>query len=1010
MTIKTQTIVAVTALAAALLSGAAESEQSPYGVCAHLAREEFKEHQSSMRLMQQAGIRWARADFSWSTVQPSEDIWDFKRFDAILASAPQHGIQILPILNYNNRFADPAWRHLDKWERYVRALAERYQERIPVWEVWNEQNLQNFWKDPNPENYLPLLKRSYETIKAVNPDLKVAVGGYAGIPFDYIEKLYELGGGRYFDIMNVHPYSHPRPPEENLAERLAQLRELMRKHGDADKPVWITEIGWPTPEVMGADRGLIRAALATLLPKKPIYRAICIRDPAGGSEGWLTADRIAPRLPENCSIQILDFDAVAPTLDNYPIDIVMLPPGENFHLEGVDRLVRYVREGGVVVALDKMPLWYGYTRDADGLWRRSNKSAYHTLRIQPEAWWNNKGVIPEEMEVRYAGPATELPDHPAKIVADRFLQPHNFKEGDRFIPLLQGKTETYTGTAAAIYDFNSDWKGALVVSTLAEGGSHAVDFHGQSQMLPRAQIIARRCGVERIFWYEFQAPEYDPVDKESHFGIVRKDFSEKPAYAAYRTLTEQLPPGSAFIEKEWHRADKSLYYPQWRLPGGSPAGALWAYGAPGIYRVAFSGTPEFRTNSGQPLTPPSSDGSVILSLDGAPLYFRGAEIQRIDRDYQPEQALDAALPHAFERAQRQYAALLKALEGTENVQPRRWQNGRLITVKPTDWTSGFFPAALWYLYEYTGHKRWQEAAVQYTAVQEQVRGFTGNHDIGFMIYCPYGNALRLAESQEGIREILFEAADALCSRYAPRLGMIRSWNSHTFPVIIDNMMNLELLMWAAKNSDNPVYREVALSHADHTDRLHYRPDGGAYHIVDYNPANGKILGYHAGQGASADAPWSRGQSWGLYGFTMMFRETGRRAYRERAVKCAEFLIRHPNLPQDGIPYWDYEASEIPHAPRDAAAAAIMASALLELSSFEGVANAADYRAAAVRQLLALCSPDYLAAPGGNGNFILMHAVGHLPGNIEIDVPLNYADYYFLEALLRYRKLRSGAGL
>jgi hypothetical protein len=217
------------------------------------------------------------------------------------------------------------------------------------------------------------------------------------------------------------------------------------------------------------------------------------------------------------------------------------------------------------------------------------------------------------------------------------------------------------------------------------------------------------------------------------------------------------------------------------------------------------------------------------------------------------------------------------------------------------------------------------------------------------------------------------------------------------------MMNLELLLWASRAGGDGRFREIAVSHADQTNARHFRPDGSAYHIVDYNPHSGKILGYYAGQGASADGPWARGQSWALYGFTMMYRETKKPEYLARAVKTAEFLINHPHLPADKIPYWDYEAAEIPYAPRDASAAAVMASALLELSGFVDAPQAARYRETAVHQLLSLCSPAYRAERGENGHFLLKHSVGNLPGVSEIDVPLNYADYYFLEALLRFHR-------
>lgn len=1001
----TYIILAVLTLLINYTAKAEKPEVSPYGACSHLIREEFKNHEQTMQLMQAAGIQWARADFSWSGVQPAPDTWKFERCDAILATAKKYNIQILPILDYSNKIGDPAWQHLDKWEVYVRKTVERYQDQIPVWEVWNEQNLSGFWENPNPTNYLPLLKKTYETIKLINPDLKVAVGGYSGTPFKYIESLYKLGGGRYFDIMNVHPYSHPRPPERELEERLIALRELMTKYGDKNKPVWITEIGWPTHTPEPTPDGILLAALKNVLPKKKIYRIICLKDPGSDAPGWLTRERIADKLPPNSSIQVLDYEAAIKTLDCYEIDVLVMPPSENFYLDGIDRIVRYVKEGGTVVDLHGMPFWYGYTKNSDGEWEKTNNSAYHKLRIQPEAWWYKKDVIPEEMAVKAVGPAAKVNPGKEKIIAKRFLKPYKFKEGDKFIPLLQGKTEKYTGTAAAIYDFNSDWKGAVIVSTLSQGGGHAVDENGQAAILPRAQLIARRTGVKRIFWYEFQAPERLPHDKESHFGILHKDFSEKPAYATYRTLTAQCPAGSTFIDKEWKREDKSLYYPQWRCPDGTPAGAIWSFNAPGIYKVNFKGgTPSFKSSYGKPLNPPISDKSAIISIDNAPVYFQGAEITKIGTEYNYEDGLKAALEMAFDRAEVQYTALLKDMENSENQQPRRWQNNKLVKVGPEDWTSGFFPASLWYLYEHTGADKWYNAAMQYTAIQEKMRNHSGTHDIGFMIYCPYGNALRLAKNKAGIKEILLDSAAALCKRYVPSLGMIRSWDSYNNPVIIDNMMNLELLMWAAKNSENPLFDKVAISHADQTNKRHFRADGSAYHIVDYNPFSRKVFGYYAGQGASADSPWARGQSWGLYGFTMMYRESGKKEYLQRAIKCADFLINHPNLPKDKIPYWDYGAAEIPYAPRDVAAAAIMASALMELCTFDNVPNAAKYRSIAVQQLLSLSSPAYLAPAGRNGNFILMHAVGNLPGNSEIDVPLNYADYYYLEALTRFNKL------
>jgi hypothetical protein len=367
-----------------------------------------------------------------------------------------------------------------------------------------------------------------------------------------------------------------------------------------------------------------------------------------------------------------------------------------------------------------------------------------------------------------------------------------------------------------------------------------------------------------------------------------------------------------------------------------------------------------------------------------------------------EDELRKIIPSILADAQTQYRGMLKQMEGYPGLLPRTVDKGKFSAVKPDDWTSGFFPGALWYLYEYTKAEEWKVAAKDYTARLEKMRHYTGNHDVGFMLYCSYGNGLRLADVS-GYKEVLLDGAKALSTRYNDKLGLIRSWNSYTFPVIIDNMMNLELLMWAARNNGDARFETIARSHADMTLKNHFRTDGSAYHILDYNPETGKIIGICAGQGYSKEGPWARGQSWGLYGFTMMYRETKDKRYLDKAVAVADYLIAHKNMPADGIPYWDYEAPNMPNAYRDASAGAIMASGLLELSGYVDDAKAKRYRAMAMKQLCTLSSPSYRAVPGSNNYFLLMHSVGNLPKKYEIDVPLNYADYYYLEALLRVLK-------
>ncbi|MDE5561739.1 MAG: glycoside hydrolase family 88 protein [Bacteroidaceae bacterium] len=325
-----------------------------------------------------------------------------------------------------------------------------------------------------------------------------------------------------------------------------------------------------------------------------------------------------------------------------------------------------------------------------------------------------------------------------------------------------------------------------------------------------------------------------------------------------------------------------------------------------------------------------------------------------------------------------------------------------------DWRSGFFPGSVWYLYELTGDSALVPLAEKYTEAIAEARHLTSHHDIGFIINCSYGNGRRFIKPAE-YDSVLVTAARSLCTRFRPGAGIIQSWNASpgtwqasrgwTCPVIIDNMMNLELLFEAAKISGDSTLRNVAVSHANTTLREHFRPDGSCYHVIDYNPETGEVQHRMTGQGYADESSWARGQAWAIYGYTMCYRETGDRRYLDQAVKTFGFMRDHRNMPADKIPYWDMDAPDIPNEPRDASTAAIIASALYELSGFP-VENAASYRAYADEIMASLASDEYTAKLGENGRFILKHSTGSIPHNSEIDVPLNYADYYYLEALKR----------
>jgi rhamnogalacturonyl hydrolase YesR len=359
--------------------------------------------------------------------------------------------------------------------------------------------------------------------------------------------------------------------------------------------------------------------------------------------------------------------------------------------------------------------------------------------------------------------------------------------------------------------------------------------------------------------------------------------------------------------------------------------------------------------------------------------------------------------------------------------PRSSKNGYLTYVSIEEWTGGFWPGALWYMFELTQDLKWKEAAIKWTETLEPNQFNTKHHDIGFMMYNSYGNAYRLTENEK-YKAILVQSAKSLCKRYNPKVGAIKSWNDKPsldgkdtmrYPVIIDNMMNLELLFFASKITGDTMYKHIAIKHAEKTMQNHLRPDFSSYHVINYDTITGKALHKETNQGFAHNSTWTRGQAWGVYGFTMTYRETGDIRFLNTAIKMADFFINNKNLPSDKIPNWDFNVNEVgynppanaqainlTYIPKDASAAAILASALLELSQY-AAKKGPTYKSIANQILASLSSADYLAKPGTNNGFLLMHCTGNANRLSEVDKPIMYGDYYFLEALLREARSMTG---
>lgn len=375
-----------------------------------------------------------------------------------------------------------------------------------------------------------------------------------------------------------------------------------------------------------------------------------------------------------------------------------------------------------------------------------------------------------------------------------------------------------------------------------------------------------------------------------------------------------------------------------------------------------------------------------------------------------EKSLEQIINESLDLATKQSLLMAESLKEQPDRLPQTIdKEGNLVSCNSAWWVSGFFPGVLWYLYENNPTDSLKEWAINYTLRVEDQKFTTDNHDVGFMIFCSFGNAYRLT-GDTAYSNVIHTASNSLITRFNPTIGCIRSWDyapwsaKWQYPVIIDNMMNLEMLEWASKAFNDTVYSHVAETHANTTLKNHFRDDYSSYHVVSYDTITGQVEKKNTAQGYSDDSAWARGQGWALYGYTMMYRETGNEKYLQQAEGVADFILHHPNLPEDKIPYWDFDAPDIPNAKRDASAGALMCSALIELSGYVPAEQSKEYLAVADTQLRSLSSPAYRAELGENGNFLLKHSAGHMPNGTEVDVPLTYADYYYVEAMMRMKKL------
>ncbi len=648
-----RTVLLSAALAAGTALGSPEAPYNPYGACAHITRGEPPARTCAM--MRQAGMGWVRCDFDWHQVEAKKGEWNFERFDEIVAACEAEDVQLLPILGYSVKWAKPVHEHLDEWEEYVRRVVEHYGRRLPVLEVWNEQNIPEFWKSPNPTNYLSLLRRTYETVKKVDPSIRVAFGGTAGVPFEFFEEVYRLGGANCFDIVCVHPYSCPKRPEGVIDAQIEKLRLLMAQYGDADKPIWATEVGWPTHNEASSSAELLIAGLKAARPEAKTWRMIYV--PARQDEDPDADENVrrelSDALPGGSSVEICRGIDLAGRLTKGDVDAVVYPFAESYASDSVDAVHAFVKAGGVLVDFGGMPMHGAYRTAEDGTMQSDGEAIpWHDrqrLRIDVTAWWMDKRY-PKSIQVFPTDAADGLKVPPRGFPGKRFLTDRLLMPGDEFIPLLSAQTSGVEAVAAAVYRFGSDMKGAVVAGGVMWRGVHGASSEPhQARMTARALGIAFAEGVETCFVYEFRDPELDPCDKESYFGIVHGNFAPKPAYGTYMTFVGARPAGSVQKRAQWRSEDGRDYYPQWTRPDGSPAGMVWTTGPARRIKLAFTSQKmTFLHANGARLRPDRQGDVYTLSISGSPIYFIGGELKEIQWRYTQMSSTDIPARGSFD--------------------------------------------------------------------------------------------------------------------------------------------------------------------------------------------------------------------------------------------------------------------------------------------------------------------------------------------------------------------------
>ena len=634
-------LAAVGAVLAAMASDARTF--CPYGVVTDATRSEYGMRDEIFRLAEFGGMKYVRVDWDMRVVKPTKDgPYDFSRYDRFVDEAERRGLTVLPILYGTPDWASPVWEHLDAYEDFCRATVARYAGRMPAVEVWNEPNIPGFWyrQPPNATNYVAALRAAYRGVKAADPSVRVVFGGMAGWAHGYVEDCYKAGMKDCFDVMCVHPYTYPFHAETSHARDLKALREIMARYGDGQKPVWYTEIGWPTHDVDISGAGnLVEAGLRVALAGKKAWNVIYAASVLDGQkEDPDVTATLLERMPVGSQVRMCGPKETVKLLGEGGWDAVIYPPDESFPVDTLPAVEKFVREGGTLVDLGGMPIWNPYRNLPEGGSTRGNGpydwNVFTRLHIGCDSWWIGKSELPKNDRLTvYATPdgvAAGVKMEPTGLPCGHFFTDRLLKPGDRWVPLVKG-TNPNNGkdaVAACVYLFDSDLKGRCVISGISAGRGtpFKVNEAAQAKYYMRALAFSLAQGVEAFFYYSLRARERDRFYSEDNFGVVHANLAPKPAFLAHRFFTRMRPEGSANLPGNWQEG--TLYWPQWKRPDGTCCGMVWdASEKDGPRPLRFSGDVRFFDLYGKPIPVRKlEDGSRSVPVSGTPVYFEGATV------------------------------------------------------------------------------------------------------------------------------------------------------------------------------------------------------------------------------------------------------------------------------------------------------------------------------------------------------------------------------------------------